>query len=107
MSATASEYAVISIRSSRPVIYHRARSSGASVIIALIVAIVVGRCQEDALVSVPRERLDAMLNSDVANALRAEGHIIEPLYPWGGEPVAEKLTLRDVWNAVWHGNPRP
>lgn len=107
MSTTTPEFAVISIRFSRPVIYHRARSSGASVIIALIVAAVVGRRQEDALISVPRERIDEMLNSAHAEMMRMDGFVIERLYERGERPPAPKMTFRDVWRIVRYGDECP
>lgn len=104
--STTPEFAAIAIRSSWSSIYQHARNDGAPVVVAIFIATFVRSRQEDALVSVPRERLEAMLNSDLADELRADGFIVEPVYPWGDEPAAEKLTARDAWDTIRFGTPR-
>lgn len=106
MTSAAPDFAVVSIWSSRPVIYHRARSSGASVIIALIVAIFVGRSQTEALIAVPHERVDEVLNSAHAEMLRLDRFVVERLYVSGEKPPAPKMTLRDVWRIIRYGDER-
>lgn len=106
MSATTPEFAIIAIRSSWASIYQHTRDSGTSIISAIFITIFIRLREKDALVSVPRERLDAVLNSDIADELRADGFIVEPVYPWGGEPATEKLSLRDAWDTVRYGDRR-